>query len=297
MATEKKIKECLLLVDGENLLHRSFHKFANLKSHDGKPSGAIFGFFKSLHYVITRFSPTGVIITFDNGHSKVRTSVLPGYKGHRKNISIDYTSLQSQKKIIMKLLKYLRIPYVFDKDKKTLYEGDDFIAWINRITNSKVIIVSSDKDFNQLITKNTTLFNPSKDERVNLRNCKELFGYDPQETVDFLSLVGDSSDDIPGFKGIGPKKARKLLDEYGSIEKAIESGYWKDPKEATELWKKNRLLIDLNYFLEFTPLDARNIPMVEKKKPIDIDKFLRICNKYSLNSFKTDLFIKPFEQL
>ena len=123
-------KKTILLIDGENILHQSFHKFEKLKSTDGKPSGAIFGFFKSLHMYLTRFEPDDVYISFDNGHSPLRMELLPNYKGHRKNISVDYESLQSQKVIIMKLLGMLRINYIFDKRKSTVYEGDDFLAYL-----------------------------------------------------------------------------------------------------------------------------------------------------------------------
>ena len=144
-------KKTILLVDGCNLLHQSFHKFEKLKSTDGKPSGAIFGFFKSLHMYLTRFEPDEVYISFDNGHSPVRTKLLPNYKGHRKNISVDYESLQKQKAIIMKMLGMLRINYIFDKKKSTVYEGDDFLAYlaIKKFQSEKMILISSDKDFNQ----------------------------------------------------------------------------------------------------------------------------------------------------
>src|SRR5574344_1457125 len=98
----KKSKH-ILLVDGENILHQSFHKFEKLKSTYGKPSGAIFGFFKSLHMYVNRFDPDELYISFDNGHSTIRDELTPNYKGHRKNISVDYESLQSQKSEIMKI--------------------------------------------------------------------------------------------------------------------------------------------------------------------------------------------------
>lgn len=292
-----KTKELLMLVDGENLLHRSFHKFANLRTHDGKKTGAIFGFFKSLHYMVTRFQPDRVIITFDNGHSPIRVKALPEYKSHRKNIAIDYKSLQAQKKVIRKILKLLRIPYVFDKKHTTNYEGDDFLAYLAQNAPGKVLIISSDKDFNQLITKTTTLFNPKKDERVNLRTCKNLFGYEPKETVDYLSLVGDSSDDIPGFKGIGPVKSRQLLDKYGSIKEAINQGFFPDKKEATKLWKRNKLLIDLQYFIKKNPIEYSSLPLVHYRKTPNYAKYAEICKEYSLNSMRTSLFLEPFKQL
>lgn len=293
----KTPKELLMLVDGENLLHRSFHKFANLRTHEGKPTGAIFGFFKSLHYMVTRFRPDRIIITFDNGHSPERVKVLPNYKGHRKNISLDYKALQKQKRTIHKLLGYLRIPYIFDKSKSTLYEGDDFLAWLTFNAPGKVLIVSSDKDFNQLINKDVQVFNPGKDERVNIHNCKELFGYEPEETADYLSLVGDSSDDIPGFKGIGPVKARQFLDRFDSIEDSFGINFWKDEQEAKEIFERNRLLIDLKFFIEKFPLNSTELPIVYSRKDPNYTKYNEICVKYSLNSMRTSLFLEPFKQI
>ena len=293
----KTPKELLMLVDGENLLHRSFHKFANLRTHEGKPTGAIFGFFKSLHYMVTRFRPDRIIITFDNGHSPERVKVLPNYKGHRKNISLDYKALQKQKRTIHKLLGYLRIPYIFDKSKSTLYEGDDFLAWLTFNATGKVLIVSSDKDFNQLINKDVQVFNPGKDERVNIHNCKELFGYEPEETADYLSLVGDSSDDIPGFKGIGPVKARQFLDRFDSIEDSFGINFWKDEQEAKEIFERNRLLIDLKFFIEKFPLNSTELPIVYSRKDPNYTKYNEICVKYSLNSMRTSLFLEPFKQI
>lgn len=286
-----------MLVDGENLLHRSFHKFANLRTHDGLKTGAIFGFFKSLHYMVTRFNPDSVVITFDNGHSPIRIEALPEYKSHRKNIEIDYKSLQKQKKTIRRILGYLRIPYVYDKNHTTQYEGDDFLAYLANQSKNKVLIVSSDKDFNQLISKRVTIFNPNKDERVNLRNCKELFGYEPEETADYLSLVGDTSDDIPGFKGIGPVKARQFLDKFGTIEESFGTGYWKNEKEAKALYLRNKLLINLQYFIEKFPMKLAELPLVISGKDPCYAKYTRICKKYSLNSMRTEIFIEPFKKL
>lgn len=286
-------KKTILLIDGENILHQSFHKFEKLKSTDGKPSGAIFGFFKSLHMYLTRFEPDEVYISFDNGHSPVRTKLLPNYKGHRKNISVDYESLQKQKAIIMKMLGMLRINYIFDKKKSTVYEGDDFLAYlaIKKFQSEKMILISSDKDFNQLLSNNLRIYNPRKDEMIRMDNCKELFGYHSHETVEYLAMVGDTSDDIPGFPGIGPVKARKILDEYKSIYKYLEA---KPNKEYQEAWERNRKLIDLFWFVGNVPLDK--IPL-KRKKTFNYDKFRKLCIEYSLASFLTKEFIKPFKEL
>lgn len=299
MGGELEGTNLMMLVDGENLLHRSFHKFERLKTKDGKSTGAIFGFFKSLHYLVTRFMPDYVVVTFDNGHSPVRTKLLPSYKAHRQNIAIDFESLQKQKKIIRGILKCLRIPYIFDKHHKTVYEGDDFLAWF--AINSpykKTLIVSSDKDFNQLITNRITIFNPAKDDRVNKRNCKQLFGYEPEETVDYLTMVGDSSDDIPGFRGYGEKKTRQVLDEVGTLEASFKNNYWgQRTKEYLEVYERNKILIDLRYFTSKYPIRLRDLPMTKCNKPINMGRYLKYCEDYSLNSMKTELFLKPFKDL
>ena len=288
----------VLLVDGNNILHQSFHKFEKLKSTDGKPSGAIFGFFKSLHMYLDRFQPDDVYITFDNGHSPLRDHLLPDYKGHRKNISYDKESLFKQKAVIMKILRMLRIKYLFDKNNYTGYEGDDFLAYlyfkkVNR--ECLVTIVSSDKDFNQLLTTGRVkIFNPRKEEYVRQNNCKELFGYTPYETVDYLSLVGDSSDDIPGVPGIGPVKARKFLDKWQSIAKYLELN---DDDKMREVYERNKQLIDLKWFIDNHKLDIDKVLKTYTRGKINYNKFREVCIEYSFNSFMTDIFIEPFKKL
>lgn len=287
-------KKTILLIDGENILHQSFHKFEKLKSTDGKPSGAIFGFFKSLHMYLTRFNPDDVVLTFDNGHSSVRTKLNPNYKGHRKNIAVDYESLQQQKAMIMKMLGMLRIKYIFDKKKLTDYEGDDFLAYlaIKTYKTEKVILVSSDKDFNQLLNKNVRIYSPRKDEIIRLENCKEIFGYHSHETVDYLSMVGDTSDDIPGIPGIGPVKARKILDEYGNLSEYLKHHH---QTSHVEIIERNNKLINLFWFVQNVPLEK--LPMKNyKSNEIKLKKFYDVCKEYSLASFMTEQFLKPFKK-
>lgn len=283
-----------LLIDGENILHQSFHKFEKLRSSDGKPSGAIFGFFKSLHMYLTRFEPEEVIITFDNGHSPFRVELNPNYKIHRKDISYDRESLQIQKQVVLSILGMLRVPYVFDKRKTTTYEGDDFLAKLalDRSLENKVLLVSSDKDFNQLLThKNIKIYNPRKETYVTKQNCKELFGYTPEETVPYLCMVGDTSDDISGIKGIGPVKARKILDEESNFWSYVENL----PEDKKSILYRNRKLIDLEFFINEFEV---SIPLkTYRHKDIKLKKFKDLCIEYSLSSFLTNEFMKPFDKL
>ena len=299
-----KIRKHFLLIDGEGILHQSFHKFAKFHSPDGKPTGAIYGFFKSLHHYIYRFNADDVYIVFDNGHSKYRKEILPTYKVHRKtNISVDYVSLQKQKKVIMKILRMLRIKFIFDKKFICNYEGDDFLAYLTLKylpRKSKVTIITADKDFNQLLRGNTIkVFNPRKDQLIFESNCKNIFEYSARETVDYLSLVGDSSDDIPGYKGIGHKKARAFLDKYGSIQNYLDSDdYLSDDvghKKMKAVKDRNTKLIDLRWFINHHPISELPIKTY-RNTFIPKKAYKRVCNQYSLNSFLDKVFLRTFEE-
>lgn len=291
------MKRKILLIDGEGLLHQSFHKFTNFKSTDGKPSGAIFGFFKSLHMYLERFNPNVVNIVFDNGHSPYRMEILKDYKAHRKNISIDFESLQTQKREIMKVLKWLRIPYIFDKNKVNGYEGDDYVAWLvyekYSVKGDNVTIVTSDKDYNQLLSDHVKIFNPRKNEIVYPNNCEKIFGYKSSQTVDYLCLVGDTSDDIPGIKGYGPVKTKKLLDKFNAVDEAYSAKELSE--ENWEVYLRNKKLIDLHYFVQEHYIGDKSIPWHIRKGPQNWDRFKKFSIEYSLASFMTDVFMKPFK--
>lgn len=288
----------LLLVDGENLLHRSFHKFEKFTSSDGTKTGAIYGFFKTLNSNIFRFSVSSVIVVFDNGRSKYRTSIHPEYKGGRPvRLGMDYEALQNQKREIRKILKYLNIPVIYDKRKLNNYECDDYIGLVSKLNKGKILILSSDKDFNQLIDNRVKVINPSKDAVISEHNCKQLFGYTAKECVDYLSLVGDSSDNIPGIKGMGEKRARVFLDKYGSLEKyiALEANEFSQTidKEKVQFLKD---LIDINWFIEAHPIKMSQIP-IKYGKTILHNKLMDTFNKYSLVSLKSNEFLEPFKKL
>lgn len=301
----KPIRKQYMLVDGEGLLHQSFHKFSKLTSPDGTPTGAIFGFFKSLHHYIYRFQVDDIYIVFDNGHSSHREKLLPTYKEHRKRIDIDYTSLQNQKKLIMKFLRLLRIKYIYDKARTCDYEGDDFLAYLTLKyvpRKSKVILITSDKDFNQLLRGQTVkIYNPRKDQLVFESNCRNIYEYSAKETVDYLSLVGDTSDDIPGYNGIGEKKARAFLDKWGSIQGYLDQEFCMkdDPnhEKMKEVQNRNTQLIDLKWFINHYPLKEGQLPVkTYKSHDIPLQKYKKLCITYSLSSFLSDIFIRTYQE-
>jgi DNA polymerase-1 len=291
----KKTNKLLLIVDGENLLHRSYHKFTNLRGN-GRPSGAIFGFLKSLHSNIFRFQVDSLVVVFDNGRSKFRKDILPDYKGSRKKLGMDYESLQSQKQAIRRYLKLLGVPVVYDKEFIHNYECDDYIALLAYAYQGKKLILSSDKDFCQLISPDCKIISPSKDSLITTHNCFSIMGYSPEECVDYLTLTGDSSDNIPGVPGIGPKKARDFLGSYGSIENYLKRDKDGVNKAMARAFYVGKELINLKHFLEVHPLPLASVP-IKYGNTINNRKLKKAFSKYQLSSFQAEEFIETFKNL
>ena len=296
----------LLIIDGSNLAHRTYMKFQNLKSSKGVPTGMIYGFLRLLQSYVVRFKPTYIVVAFDTHKSKesnFKKNLLGSYKIHReehnRNISFDYEDFNRQSRIVKRMLKFLNIPVIWDSEGLG-HEADDYIAHLAMKHHGKVEIISSDKDFCQLLrwTK-IKIYNPNKEKILNSKNCREIMGYSPEECVDWLCLLGDKSDDIPGYSGMGPVKTRKFLDEFQSIEAFLKntdanfSGIDKDGLE--DLYKRNTLLIDFYRGLEKYPLS--NIPVTLDKKSIQYDKLKKILSKYTLYSFLREEFIEPFKDV
>lgn len=296
-------KETLLLIDGSNLAHRAYQKFKNLRSRDGQYTGLIYGFLRLLRSYLVKFDPTSVIITIDSRQSKesnFRNKLLGSYKKHREyHLGMDYDDFNEQIDVLRKMLKYLNIPVVYDS-KGLGHESDDYIGYYAQAFPGKVIIISSDKDFCQLINKRVKVFNPFKEVIIHEKTCKGIMGYSPQECVDYLCLIGDKSDDIPGYKGIGPIKAREFLDKFQSIESflADESLEYKgiDRDGLKDLYKRNKLLIDILVALKTYP--PKRIPITYyKKNLINKDKLKVLFKQYTLQSFLINDFLEPFHKI
>lgn len=296
----------LLLVDGSNLAHRAYQKFKNLKTPAGLNTGLVYGFMRLLSGYTARFRPTHLIVTFDTKQSKAtnfRNNLLGSYKEHRrdnaKKLDIDYEDFNRQLKSIKKMLKYMRVPVVWDS-KGLGHESDDYIAHYTFTHPGKVMIISSDKDFCQLISKRVKIYNPFKETIIQEKTCFDIMGYTPKECVDYLCLLGDKSDDIPGYMGMGPVRIREFLTEFGSIKKFISNPgneYRGIDRDALEdLYSRNKVLIDLKVALRKYPLDK--IPIIySREKKINEPKLRALFKEYSLISFLTPDFINPFKKL
>ncbi|MCL2819080.1 MAG: DNA polymerase I, partial [Actinomycetia bacterium] len=206
-------------------MHRAFHAIdAPLTAPDGRPTNALFGFFAMFGNVVSQLKPSGVIVAFDHGKPDFRYEVLEQYKLHRKPTD---EKLKEQFPIVRELLGTLNVPVV----RLEHWEGDDLLGTLSRQANELGIrsyLATSDKDAYQLLNELTFAVTTKPGQKSELvittpRDVEARYGIRTDQVVDYLGLKGDPSDNIPGVMGIGEKTAAKLLQEYGTMDAAIEA--------------------------------------------------------------------------
>ena len=208
----------LTIIDTFGFLFRNFYALPYLKSKNSTPTGMITGFMNFIASLGRDFPSDYVVFTLDSDKETFRKEIYPKYKANRKEVPQD---LKIQLPIAIELIKdmgfkMLEIPG---------FESDDLIASLSVLANKngiKVKIISHDKDMYQLINKNTVIFDPLKKKEIDELGCIEKFGVHPRYFKDFQALVGDSSDNIPGVKGVGIKTAAKLINQYYTLENLYE---------------------------------------------------------------------------
>ncbi|HZF01512.1 MAG TPA: 5'-3' exonuclease H3TH domain-containing protein [Methylomirabilota bacterium] len=216
----KKFVDRLLIVDGHAYAYRAFHAIRGLRAPDGKPTNAIYGFVKMLAKMRASLEPTHLIVVWDGGLCAERMELLPEYKAHRPEMPDD---LRPQLDEIGSYLDAAGIES-FCRDG---VEADDYIACVARhavAADMTVVIASGDKDFMQLVSPRVGLLNPNDKSEVvwTDEQVRNKAGVEPSQIVDWLSLIGDSVDNISGVPGVGPKTATDLLKQFGSVEKLYD---------------------------------------------------------------------------
>lgn len=204
----------LYLVDVSALYFRAFYAIRMLTTPSGQPANAIYGFLSMTTKLLREIRPDYVAFCFDLATPSFRKALDQRYKANRSEMPED---LVPQVPWFRRLSEAMGVA-CFDKEG---YEADDLIGSLARFGESQacdVVIVSGDKDFGQLVSPQITLYDTMKDVRLDRNGVREKWGVWPEQMIDYLAIVGDSSDNIPGVAGIGPKGAVKLLDEYGRLE-------------------------------------------------------------------------------
>jgi len=290
--------EQLLILDGNHLAYRAYYKFNKLKTLEGKNTSIIYGMTYIIESLIRRFGPNKVIIAFDGGSHKYRKDLLPDYKQREKKLGFNAEDFYHQRDVSIDMLKSLGLPIVYKRG----FEADDLITQLVKRFKRlgwDIVIITGDKDFNQLIDENVSIYNVTRNKLLTNLNLKLIVGYEPNQTVDFLCLAGDSSDHIKGYHGIGEKKALNLLNEFKSIKNFLtkkEKMGKINPDALLEVYRFNKKLIDLRHFYRKFLL-KEPIPYLIDKPEFDLDTFKNICGDHETSSFLKPQFINTFKDL
>ena len=211
--TEKK--KYLFLIDGNSYLYRSYYAIKNLRNSKGAPTNAVFGFARLLFRVLKVYKPDYLAFTFDTKGPTFRHEVFKDYKAHREPPPED---LILQMPVTKDLIKAFNMPCY----ELSGYEADDIITYLARKGDKaglRVIILTGDKDLLQLVNENVQIMSAHKDDYIyDTKKVKEKYGITPLQMIDFLALLGDASDNIPGVDGIGEKTASELLKEFKGLD-------------------------------------------------------------------------------
>lgn len=211
------------VIDGNSLMHRAFHAVPpTMNAPDGRPTNAIFGFLNMFLKMIDAFNPDGVVVAFDKGKPRVRMEMLPQYKAQRPPMDPD---LHAQFPMIKDLLAALNVPILQSEG----WEGDDILGTMARLgeeAGCDMLLVTGDRDMYQLVTEHVNVVSTRKGLSdvaiMTPESVDDLYhGITPVLVPDFYGLKGDTSDNIPGVPGIGPKKASALIAQYGSLDEVI----------------------------------------------------------------------------
>ena len=211
------------VIDGNSLMHRAFHAVPpTMNAPDGRPTNAIFGFLNMVLKMIDAFNPDGVVVAFDKGKPRVRMEMLPQYKAQRPPMDPD---LHAQFPMIKELLAALNVPILQSEG----WEGDDILGTMARLgeqAGCDMLLVTGDRDMYQLVTEHVNVVSTRKGLSdvaiMTPESVDDLYhGITPALVPDFYGLKGDTSDNIPGVPGIGPKKASALIAQYGSLDEVI----------------------------------------------------------------------------
>lgn len=250
------------VIDGNSLMHRAFHAVPpTMNAPDGRPTNAIFGFLNMFLKMIDAFNPDGVVVAFDKGKPRVRMEMLPQYKAQRPPMDPD---LHAQFPMIKELLTALNVPILQSEG----WEGDDILGTMARLgeeAGCDMLLVTGDRDMYQLVTEHVNVVSTRKGLSdvaiMTPESVDDLYhGITPALVPDFYGLKGDTSDNIPGVPGIGPKKASALIAQYGSLDEVIA--------HADEL--KGKMGENLRAHIDDALL-SRKVATIRTDAPVELD--------------------------
>ncbi len=283
----------LYLVDVSSMFFRAFYAIRMLNNSQGLPTNAIYGFLSMSIKLLRDIQPDYLVYCYDQKTPSFRKKIFDGYKANRREIP---EKLIPQIPYIEKLTKLMGIPGL----GKENYEADDIIGSLTKFgleNQLEVVIISGDKDFAQLVNERVTLFDTMKNKRYNVHDIVEKWGVYPHQFIDYLAITGDSSDNVPGVKGLGPKGAQTLLKKFESLDKIYEN------IDLIENSSQKKKLIE---FKEDAYLSKKLVKIVKdlnlvdtlddiSLKPVNNEKLEKILDELEFSSFKKNLLGTPVE--
>ncbi len=275
--------ETLCLVDGSGYIFRAFYALPPMTRPDGTPVGAVYGFTAMMMNLLQENACDHIVVVFDAARRNFRNEIYPEYKANRHETPPE---LIPQFPLIREACEALNVAWI----EKEGFEADDLIATYARLAKDKGMkarVISADKDLMQLMDENTSLYDPMKKKEITLEDVEKKFGVTPDKVIEVQALMGDSTDNIPGANGIGPKTAATLIQQFGSVQNMFQhldeissekrrTGLLAD-KEKIEISKK---LVCLD---KFVPLD-NNLNQFKRREilPQKLTEFLTFNNFPSL---------------
>ncbi len=266
----------LILIDGSSYLYRAFHAMPSLTNSKGFPTGAVYGVINMLRRLLNENKPDYIAMVFDAKGKTFRDTLYPQYKAHRPPMP---SELVQQIQPIHDIIRAYGIPLLMIEG----VEADDVIGTLAKLAteqNIETLISTGDKDLAQLVNPHVTLVNTMTDTVLNPETVKEKFGIPPERIVDYLALIGDSVDNIPGVPQVGPKTAVKWLQEHGSLDNIV--------KNADQI--KGKVGENLRAALPLIPL-SKQLATIK----LDVDLHLTV-SELTQSSANQDALINLFKE-
>jgi DNA polymerase-1 len=250
-------EKTIYLVDGSGYIYRAYHAVRNLSTRQGLPTNATFGFTNMLLKLLSEKNPEYMVMAFDAKGPTFRHAIYGEYKANRPPMPED---LVEQIPYIKKVVEGFNICSI----ELAGYEADDIIGTIGRFAEKqgfRVVMVTGDKDFKQLISPAASIWDPMRDRTVDYAGFKEDFGLEPSQWIEIMALTGDTSDNIPGVPGVGEKTGLRLIRDFGNLATLLKN---------LDQVKQKKLQENLSQFREQAVL-SRRLVTIDTQVPVAVD--------------------------
>lgn len=255
--------EKVYLIDGSGYIFRAFFAVAPLSNSAGLPTNALFGFTRMLFKLLSQSDSEHMVMVFDTGRDTFRKELYPQYKANREECPEE---LRQQMPYFREISKTLGLQIM----ELPGYEADDLIGTLAKKISAggdEVVVVSGDKDLLQLVDDKVHVWDSMRDVHYHAKEVEDKFGVPPNKVVELLGLSGDSSDNVPGLKGVGPKTAAQLVQKFGDVKTIIESA--KAIREDPSIRNRNKIADQIEFDHELLRL-SRQLVEIDTNAPLKL---------------------------